>query len=323
MRKNTLNVLKFIFKSSVSCLVVFYLALTIDWASLGHTIKRGHPGYYTLSLIVIFLSTGFLAAKCRLLIEGSSIRHSFLSLVKINIVSRFYSLFLPPAVGPEMVRWFKITRNQPGKVFFMAASLFERAGFIFISLLAGAVFLYFSPSSQKITELQSRLLPLLLLFMMLSLLLHAFFLSKSVHQLGHRILEKLIPPVGIKVRLLEWYSRFFLDNRSARLIVGITSLSIGWHLFFLVRNFLLFLALSIPLGFLDVAWISSLVFLLQLLPVSLAGIGVREGAFAYMFIQVGLPPEQGVAVGVLFFSQFLLVAALGGVLELLDMVRGQ
>ncbi|MDY6832174.1 MAG: UPF0104 family protein, partial [Thermodesulfobacteriota bacterium] len=77
------------------------------------------------------------------------------------------------------------------------------------------------------------------------------------------------------------------------------------------------------LGFLDVAWISSLVFLLQLLPVSLAGIGVREGAFAYMFIQVGLPPEQGVAVGVLFFSQFLLVAALGGVLELLDMVRGQ
>jgi hypothetical protein len=127
--------------------------------------------------------------------------------------------------------------------------------------------------------------------------------------------------MAAKNRLLELYAGFFLNNRSVKLVIGITSLSLGWHLFFLVRNFLIFLALSIPLSFLDVAWMSSLVFLLQLLPVSLAGIGVREGALAFMFVQVGLPPEQGVAVGVLFFSQMLLLAVLGGLLELTEMKR--
>jgi hypothetical protein len=105
------------------------------------------------------------------------------------------------------------------------------------------------------------------------------------------------------------------------LLVGITGLSIGWHIFFLVRTYLLFLSLSLPLGFMDVAWMSSLAFLLQILPVSLAGLGVREGAFAYMFTKIGLPPEQGVAVGLLFFSQFLLLAAIGGVLEFLEPVE--
>jgi hypothetical protein len=271
--------------------------------------------------MVVFFSTCFLAAKSALLIEGSTIQHSFWALIKINIIVRFYSLFLPPAVGPEMVRWYKITKNQSGKVFFMAASLFERSGFILVALLAGAFFLYLSPSSHKIADLQARLLPVLLILIVLMIFLHIFFLSKKIHHIGRKILIFLVPGVVLKQHLIDIYDKFFLHNRSTRLLVGITGLSIGWHIFFLVRTYLLFLSLSLPLGFLDVAWMSSLVFLLQILPVSLAGLGVREGAFAYMFTKIGLPPEQGVAVGLLFFSQFLLLAAIGGVLEFLEPVE--
>lgn len=315
--------LTFGFKIACSTLLICYLAVTVDWASLGHTISGVNPWYYGLSFVLVLLSNCFLAAKCSLLIEGSTIRHSFLSLVKINIISRFYSILLPPAVGPEMVRWFKITRNQQGKVFFMAASMFERAGFVLVSLAAGAVFLYLSPSSQKIAELQVKLLPPLVILIALVILIHVFFLSRTAHRWGGVMLAKIIPVLRLKPQLMAIFGSFFLNNRSPRLVIGITALSIGWHLFFLMRTFLLFLALSIPLGFMDVAWMGSLVFLLQLLPVSLAGIGVREGALAFMFVQVGLPPEQGVAVGVLFFSQILLLAGVGGLLELSDTLSGR
>ena len=308
--------LTFGIKIACSTFLICYLAITVDWASLSHTIYGINLRYYALSFILVILSNCFLAAKCSLLIEGTDIRHSFWGLVKINLISRFYAVLLPPALGPEMVRWFKITKNQSGKIFFMAASMFERAGFVLVSLAAGALFLYFSPSSQKIAELQDKLLPPLLLLTLLVLSLHVFFLSRNAHRWGGMILKKIMPPVKIKSRLLTFYDSFFLNNRSVKLVVGITGLSIGWHLFFLARTYLLFLALSVPLSFLDVAWMSSLVFLLQLLPVSLAGIGVREGALAFMFVQVGLAPEQGVAVGVLFFSQVLLLAGVGGLLEL-------
>ena len=62
----------------------------------------------------------------------------------------------------------------------------------------------------------------------------------------------------------------------------------------------------------------SLVLLLQTLPISFAGIGLREGAYAYLFTMYGLPPEEGVLIGILFFSQILIVAFMGGVLELAD-----
>jgi hypothetical protein len=76
---------------------------------------------------------------------------------------------------------------------------------------------------------------------------------------------------------------------------------------------LIFVAPAIPLGFSDVAWMSSSIFLLQILPLSLAGIDLLEGAYAYVSALIGLPAEQGAAVGLVFFSQFLLMAGLGGV----------
>jgi uncharacterized membrane protein YbhN (UPF0104 family) len=62
-----------------------------------------------------------------------------------------------------------------------------------------------------------------------------------------------------------------------------------------------------------------LVLLLQIIPVSFAGIGVREGAYAYLFGLFKLPPELGVLTGILFFSQEILFAVIGGMFELHDM----
>jgi hypothetical protein len=60
------------------------------------------------------------------------------------------------------------------------------------------------------------------------------------------------------------------------------------------------------------------VLLLQTLPISFAGIGLREGAYAYLLTLYGLPPEKGVLIGILFFSQMLIMAFVGGVFELTD-----
>ena len=69
--------------------------------------------------------------------------------------------------------------------------------------------------------------------------------------------------------------------------------------------------------FIEVTWMASLVMLLQALPISLAGIGVREGAYAYLVTLFGLPVETGVVIGILFFSQMLIMAITGGILEMM------
>jgi glycosyltransferase 2 family protein len=171
--------LKFCLKLAVSGGLILYLALTLNWGSIGRAMQGMRAGFYWLSVAVTLLSTCFMAWKCVLLIERSPIRCSFWELVKINIMARFYALFLPPALGPEMVRWYKITREGPGKTFFMAGTLFERAGFVLVSLVVSALFLFLSPFSGEIAALRDRMLPLLAVMVIGTLLVQGFFSLKG------------------------------------------------------------------------------------------------------------------------------------------------
>ena len=98
--------------------------------------------------------------------------------------------------------------------------------------------------------------------------------------------------------------------------IMVLAINILWVVFFTCRVFILGKALGLPIIYLDMVWMSCLVLLLQILPISLAGIGVREGAYAYLFSLFGLAPEKGVLLGILLLSQMALIALIGGVLEL-------
>lgn len=53
------------------------------------------------------------------------------------------------------------------------------------------------------------------------------------------------------------------------------------------------------------------VYLLEMLPISVAGIGVRESAFAALFLAFGLPPAQGLALGLLISVMRYVVGGIG------------
>ena len=105
---------------------------------------------------------------------------------------------------------------------------------------------------------------------------------------------------------------------NAPIFASILLLSIIWQISFICRLLILIKAASVPLGVMDITWIGSLVLLLQTIPISFAGIGLREGAYAYLFTLLGLPPEKGVLIGILFFSQMLIIASVGGVLAVME-----
>jgi uncharacterized membrane protein YbhN (UPF0104 family) len=64
------------------------------------------------------------------------------------------------------------------------------------------------------------------------------------------------------------------------------------------------LSLDISLPFLVMAW--SLVTLAVTLPISIGGLGLREGVLVAMFTSVGEPKEDALALGLLFFIVVML-----------------
>lgn len=74
-------------------------------------------------------------------------------------------------------------------------------------------------------------------------------------------------------------------------------------------------ALDLDLGFLTVAWMRVAVHAVMLLPISIAGLGVRESTLVLLAAPYGLTASEAVAWSFLMFAGTLLAALLGGLNE--------
>jgi hypothetical protein len=62
---------------------------------------------------------------------------------------------------------------------------------------------------------------------------------------------------------------------------------------------------------------------IAVLPISVLGVGIREGAFVFFFTQAGVLKAQALSLSLLLFSQSLLMALIGGIWYLFDKAKVQ
>ena len=74
-------------------------------------------------------------------------------------------------------------------------------------------------------------------------------------------------------------------------------------------------ALHLPLSPVNTGWVRSLVLLVAMLPISFAGLGVREGTLIAALQPYGIGAAAAVALSLVMFARDLVGAAAGGVLE--------
>jgi uncharacterized membrane protein YbhN (UPF0104 family) len=252
------------------------------------------------------------------LIKNTSIGLSIPSLIKINLISRFYALFIPTAMGREAVRWYKVTKNQSGRLLFLASTIFERSLFILVLILFGTIPLFFYSLNAEIVSLRIKILPILILSLIIICSCIVYFIVPNFRYFFNFIIIRISQKRFKNIEFNAFKDNFALREQSYCLYFHVFILGIIWQVVFIIRLFALFKAAALPLTFIDVTWMGSLVLLLQVLPISFAGIGMREGAYAYLFTLFNLPPEKGVLIGILFFSQMLILAGIGGLLEWMD-----
>jgi uncharacterized membrane protein YbhN (UPF0104 family) len=310
--------LKTSLKIAMSGLFAGYLAFKVDLAAIAAAVRDVDLSFYLLSTLVAVLSNFFIAAKYYILIKQTPMNHSLLSLVRINFVSRFYALFLPSAVGREVVRWVKVTRNQEGRASFVTSIIFERLTFLLVLVLCGSIPLLMYRSIPEIVTLRLRLQPWIILALVIVAVLLSFYVSESVRSLAKSIAGRIFNRFSDKFNIGSFIESIALNKMKTAYYAAIIGLSLVWQIFYISRLLALVKAAALPLNLVDILWMGSLVLMLQTLPISFAGIGLREGAYAYLFTLYDLPPEKGVLIGVLFFSQMLIMAFVGGVLELVD-----
>ena len=308
---------KIILKILISLIFIIYIGFKADLRLLAETVSSVSLKHYFISFVILMVNSVVLAQKYKIVMQPSGIYQPLTELVKINFICRFYSMFLTTAIGQSVIRWHLSTKHQEGRLKFIAVMFFERSTFFFA--LFSAVFLSFIVAPGLNVKLFSvYIYPLLAAGLSI---LFLFYLYLNTPPLN-RLINRILPDSKKKTDNLLIHNLFgFIEtfsiyhNRFKLLMIGL-GLAFIWHFLFLLRVYLLVLSVDVQLSFIHIMWMASLALLIQVLPISLNGIGLSEAAYAFLFRIQNLPPEAGVSIGILLFSQMFFISVMGGMVHL-------
>jgi uncharacterized integral membrane protein len=81
--------------------------------------------------------------------------------------------------------------------------------------------------------------------------------------------------------------------------------------------------MNIPIGFAELAVIVPVSFIVQMVPLSVNGFGIREATFGFYFTRLGLPLESALVVSFVGAALIMLFSLSGGVAYLSRTARSR
>ncbi len=234
-------------------------------------------------------------------------RVSFRTLVVSYWTSLFVGLALPTEYGGDLLRIKDVWSHTASGAAAVASVLWSRLSGI------AATFLVFSAAGlaglDRLSELSLTWVWAVSLAICGALAVVIFV--RPAYHLVFRLLERFPAPEKTRNRILEHLRELTVPRDIGWRIAALALVAQG---LMILTNSLYAAALDQPVKALDMALVVPLVTLSSLLPISLGGIGVKEGAFVVCLSALGLSPEGALSVALLNRLVLIALALTGGLL---------
>jgi uncharacterized membrane protein YbhN (UPF0104 family) len=288
---------------------LLYLALRkVNLADLASRIDVASLGWIALAIAVTLLQILLGVLRWREVSVACGAPLTTTTALRFNLIGTFFNQTLPSSIGGDAVRLWLVARGGAGWRAATYSIFVDRA----IGLIALAVVVVASLpwSYQLIGDPQGR--AALLLVDLAALAAGAGFLV-----LG------LLPWPWLK----RWWGTHHLHACSLiadRLLFNsrsgpkITVLSLAVHVLTATIGWCAVKSIAAPIGFGEVFQLVPPVVLITMLPISIAGWGVREATMGLAFGYAGLATTEGVNVSLLFGAVSFIVGAFGGLVWILS-----
>jgi uncharacterized protein (TIRG00374 family) len=279
----------FSLKLVVSAVLLGYLVVSADVAAMLTLLGRV-SGWYLAGILALMASGVWISChKWKALLVAAGIICPMSFLCSSYLTGIYFNNFLPTSVGGDAIRVVQLARHYSPRMTALASVMTER----FTGLLA-MVFLSVVGACWSSLPVATVLCPWLAL-----LCLSAILVIVATRYSACTSLLKALPLLGAKLELfIQGVHEFF--NRGETIWTVIWT-SLLYQLFMVLIYLLAASALSLELGFADLLLIVPVVTLLTLIPVSLNGLGVREGGFVYFLALAGIASEEALTFSLMVF----------------------
>jgi hypothetical protein len=281
---NNKKFLILLLKLAVSSFSFYLISRKTDMAQVLHILKS--IGLFTfLSASALYILSQVLSTmRWQLLLPDN---YSLKRLFSLYMIGSFFSSFLPGVVGGDAVRAYYLNKDSRKISVALAAVFMDRyIGFASLMIIGICAF----PFSLKVFGDSPH-----------KWLMPGFFVSfviGSILFFGLRLGKRLRLMTGI-------YDYFSVIIQQRAVIVKTLLLSVGIQLLNFVSVIILAYGMGEEISLLLLAVFLPIVITIVALPISISGLGVREGAFVILLGLIHIPPEASTSLSLAwFFSIF-------------------
>ena len=308
-RKQLLNLLKIV----VSLGLLIYIFSTIDLLTFLGVVRQADPWWLLAAFVMMMVGVVIRAWRWKILLDAIGVVVGLGELTAIYFIGFLFNNLLPSGLGGDAIRMVELNRHSERGSDAVTSVLVDR--FLGLSALQAIALLALlfdwgsippAVASFTVAIFVGGLVGgLLLINRRLYLALQRWSLFSRATQ---------IKWIG---NLFESFQRYPLPA-----LGGAYGVALLFNVSLIAMNVFIGLALGAQASLVQYAVFVPITSLVLVIPISFAGLGVREGAYRQLFGQVGVPPEIAVAMSLMvYLLGNICTGIIGGVIYLIRSAR--
>ncbi len=296
-------------KIGVSLVLLGYLLVTTDLESL---LARVRAGDMLLLVMAVLLYTGMIVLsmwRWRVLISAQGYPAPLRHLSASYLVATFFNNFLPSNIGGDLIRVkdsSKLTGSKTASLVIIAVD--RILGFGALYALAALAYLVGGPAVRHLAGARVALLGLGLLFAVLS---YVYLRPGTARALMGRTGLSGLPWARERFEVMQGAVHVYRQDLGS--VLGAFGASLALQTLFIYYYYSIAQALRIPLSLPACFLMVPLCTLVQTVPISFNGWGIRESVFIFYFSQLGLPRDSALAFSLVGAGLMVLLSLSGAV----------
>lgn len=305
--------LKLIFKTIVSVGLLILVFTQIDIRQVWERLQYISIPFVVFALLYYTACQWLSCIRWQIILRSTLHPLPMKLLVSSYFAGMFLNTFLPGSVGGDVYRVYQVAQaSRDSEVAFVSVFLERITGMFALSAIA---LLGLPPAFKLIGRWDI----ILLLLGCTTVLVGAVLLMSSPRLLilVEPWLERLrMGKLAARFARIQILLRKFAQDHKALAIT--LSLSVVLQLIIIYYYYLIAQQLEIAISYLELLVFIPIVTVISLLPISLGGLGLKEGVISYLFSRVGLTVEQALLLSLIITALGWLLSLPGALVLLLD-----
>lgn len=300
-------------KLLLAALIFYFLVKIVSYHDFKREILNAKLSFLVMALSSLIGRTSLMAWRWQILLNIKGYQYPLSTLLRFYFIGFFFNNLLPTAIGGDVTRAVILSRHKIAKRTVGSSILMERLLGV-LSLLVISSLSYLTCCNDM--ALKSNIINTAGQFVLIAglagftIFLIPIFIRNHLYRFrpSLNILQKI-------VAVLNEFAEYWI--KPFNLLVSL-SITCACQLFGVLSVYLVALSIGQQIPFIYFSFLLPIIWLAIMLPISINGLGVREGMFVLLFGLIGMTRQSAIAISLLCLAFVYGQSLIGGFLFLTD-----